>query len=344
MIGPNNIKSAILLISMCLSLFLANAKANIDDENQTSQEHSYLSDFNNNLRWSADFSSRLIDNSSASQTASLALIGYDLHSVISNGKKDIATIVLQNYLIRADDLNPHPGIFSDEDDWAFTYRSFFINYTNTCSNCPNIKFGHFIMPYGLEHDIDTAGELRDYNHGSNIGMKMDWGVSLNKQHRNFEYEISYTLGSGANLSHQSGRHIITGRISSPSYKSLTYGFSVLDVNTPNNQRQKAALDIKYYQGFFGYLFEIGSGEHNGKSVIDNQIEINWRNTQEQWLLFAQSYYSKVNNQTSKRALSLGARYEKDNRWSFEAKINQALHHNQANNRATTILAQIRYRY
>ena len=339
MIGSHNIKSTVSVISMCLSVFVTSVHS--QDQNQ---QHNYFTDFKNNLRWSADFSSRLINNSNASQTASMTALGYDIHSVISNGKKDAATFVLQNYLIRIDDLNPHPDIFSDEDDWAFIYRSFFVNYTNTCSNCPNIKFGHFIIPYGLEHDIDTAGELRDYNHLSNIGMKMDWGVSLNKQHRKFEYELSYTLGSGANLSHQSGHRIISGRISTPSYKNIAYGVSFLDADTPKTQRQKTAIDIKYYHGFFGYLFEIGAGKHNGQSVIDNQVEINWRNNQEQWLIFAQSYYSKENNQTSKRALTLGARYDKDNRWSFEAKVNQALHHNQANNRATTFLAQIRYRY
>lgn len=317
---------------------------NVYGENRTSQEHSYLEEFSNNLRWSVDFSSRIIDRSTASQTANMAHIGYDIHSVISNGKKDIATFVLQNYLTRANNLNPHPSIFSDEDDWAFTYRSFFVNYTNTCNNCPNIKVGHFVIPYGLEHDIDTAGELRDYNHASNIGLKMDWGVSLNKQHRQFEYELSYTFGSGAYLSHQSGRYIMTGRISTPSYKNLAYGLSLLEAKTPNNQRRKVAIDIKYYQGFFGYLFEIGAGKHNDQSVIDNQIEINWRDWQEQWLLFGQSYYSKVNNQTSKRVLAIGTRYEKDQRWSFEAKINQALHHNQANKRATIFTAQIRYRY
>lgn len=340
MIGPKAIKSNTLLVLIypvltCLSLFSAFTFA---DEND------YLQTFTDNMRWNADFSSRLIHNTDSSKTASMAFIGYDIHSVISNSKKDIATIVLQNYLIRADDLNPHPGIFSDEDDWAFTYRSFFINYTNTCSNCPNIKLGHFKMPYGLEHEIDTQGELRDYNHTSNIGMKMDWGVSLNKQHRNYEYEFSYTLGSGAYLSHQSGRYIITGRIASPSYKNFSYGLSIVDVNTPNNQRQKAAIDIKYYRGFFGYLFELGSGKHNSQSVIDNQIEINWRDIQERWLLFAQSYYSKVNNQTSKRTLAIGARFEQDQRWTFEAKINQALQSSQTGKRSTTVLAQIRYRY
>ena len=344
MIGLPYIKPTALILAMCLSLLSINANS----ESQNRQQHSYINDFSNNLRWTADASTRLISNLNdtrpSGQNASLAFFGYDIHSVISNGQKDIATIVLQNYFIRADNLKPHPSIFSDDHDWAFTYRSFFINYTNTCSNCPNIKVGHFIMPYGLEHDIDTAGELRDYNHNANIGMKMDWGISLNKQHRNFEYEISYTLGSGAYLSHQSDRHIITGRISTPSYKNLTYGFSILDVNTPSNQRQKAAIDIKYYQGLYGYLFELGTGKHNDQSVIDNQIEINWRDHQEQWLLFGQSYYSKVNNHTSKRTFALGARYEKDRRWSIEAKLNQALHRNHLGERSTTVIAQLRYRY
>ena len=326
---------ALVIITVITLLYLPKANSN--------ENHSYVDEFIANMRWTADFSAK-IQKGQNDRTATTHSIGYDIHSVISNGKKDIATIVLQNYLIRIDDLSPHSAIFSDEDDWTWFYRSFFVNYTNTCNNCPNIKFGHFIVPYGLEHEIDTAGELRDYNHGANLGLKMDWGFSLNKQNRTYEYELSYSLGSGANLDYQSGRHIISGRLSTPSYKNLIYALSLIDVNIEGKEKQKAAIDIKYYNGLFGYFFELGSGKHNSQSVIDHQFEINWRDSRENWLLFAQSYYSKISNHPSKRALTIGFRYQPDQRWTFEAKINQALHNNHNNKSANTLLAQMLYKY
>ena len=67
-----------------------------------------------NLRWAIDESVRGIVNGDG-DVATLAFFGLDVHKVFSTGNRDIATLTLQPYLTRVDDLVPTPPIFDAKE-------------------------------------------------------------------------------------------------------------------------------------------------------------------------------------------------------------------------------------
>ena len=66
--------------------------------------------------------------------------------------------------------HPKPPPFADgPNDWEFWHVSGDGRF--------NIKMGHFEMPYGIEHTINSNGTLRQFS--TNLGTKVDWGVTFN---------------------------------------------------------------------------------------------------------------------------------------------------------------------
>jgi hypothetical protein len=309
---------------------------------QTQPDFGLLDSFFSNIRWVADASTRVVQNDS--DTAYLQMLGFDIHTVIGNQYRDFGTLVLQSYLVRIDNLSPHPGIFSAEDDWAFTYRNFNFNYTDTCRNCPNVRIGHFLLPYGLEHSQDTMGQLLDYNNGRNLGHKADWGLSINKQHRRFEYELGYSLGSGQKIKTNSNQHMITGRIGTLRNANQVYGLSFVHARLAQNKRKKIALDVQYYLQFWGVFAEFGWGKHQSNHSTDSLIELNWRNNNENLLLYTQITYNTVATQADRSNWAGGLRFEPDSKLSVEIKLTRPLQDISNGHKPWSYTAQLRYRY
>ncbi len=71
---------------------------------------------------------------------------------------------------------------------------------------PRVRIGHFEIPYGIEHAINTNGTLRNYRHSANLGIKADWGLAINGETTSFEYEVSASRGSAQSLHHNSLHH------------------------------------------------------------------------------------------------------------------------------------------
>ena len=302
-----------------------------------------IDSFFSNIRWVADASSRVI-HSDANDIACMQMLGLDIHSVIGNPYQDYGTLILQTYFVRIDNLSPHPDIYNDENDWAFTYRNFNFNYTNTCRSCPNIKVGHFLLPYGLEHSQDTMGQLIDYNHVKNLGYKADWGITLNKQHRKFEYELGYSLGSGQKLQTKANQYMLTGRIGTLRNTNQVYGLSFVDAEVKQLKRQKVAIDMQFYRHFWGFLTEFSWGKQQKHSTTDSLIELNWRNDDESLLLYSQATHNTVSGQASRRNWIAGLRYEPDNNLSLEVKLIHPLHSTANGLKPWIYIAQLRYRY
>ena len=151
-------------------------------------------DFSDNLRVSLDGSARFNKNSAADNTSRIYALGLDTHKVFSSANGDIGYAVGQLYLTKLSNQSPFPSLFNSSDDKQFIIREAHLNYTAGPQWLPNIRVGHFTLPFGVEASIDTNGRLLDYNHGKNLGTKLDWGLGFNKVLTHVEYEFSYTLG------------------------------------------------------------------------------------------------------------------------------------------------------
>jgi len=168
-----------------------------------------------NSRLALDASSRASHLTKQNPIAYTHALGFDWLTVLSSSNKDIGTLLLQGYLTRLHNTQMFPGFFQDEDDTEFVYRIFNFNYTALPGNLPNIRIGHMEIPYGLEHVINTNGTLRQYAQPRNLGLKADWGVSLNKQFERFEYEVSATTGGNHRIRNNEVTRPVARRITTP---------------------------------------------------------------------------------------------------------------------------------
>lgn len=239
-------------------------------------------DFADNLRVSIDGSARLNQNIAAANTSRLFALGLDTHKVFSTPTGDMGYAVGQLYFTKLSNQTPYPWMFDSPDDQKLVIREAHINYTASPKWLPNIRVGHFTLPFGLEASIDTNGRLLDYHHGKNLGTKLDWGLGLNKVLSNVEFEVSYTLGGKDEPKAINDSAVFSGRMGSLSHLDFVVGLSVLNANIDNIKRKRLAVDWQYYWRTWGFLGEIAFGK-------DNKMNQQWR--QETYGLFELSKIS-----------------------------------------------------
>lgn len=180
--------------------------------------------FGNNSRWSIDASTRITRNIEKNNNAFQQVLGLDIHKVFSNKTQDIGTLTFQPYIVKLNNVAQAPFIFDHGNDTELTWRIANFNYTALAQGKFNIRIGHFEVPFGLEHHVDTNGTLRQLTINDR-GIKADWGISVNGILPNLEYEIALTRGSGNDIKSTENPHIFSGRIATPSHKNLITGIS-----------------------------------------------------------------------------------------------------------------------
>lgn len=275
-----------------------------------------------NMRVSLDLSSRITHFDRADETGYTNVAGLDLHKVFSGNDGDIGTLTVQLYWTRIDNLIMRPGFFDGPDDTELVYRIVNFNYTGFGTQAPHIRVGHFEIPYGLEHTIDTNGNLRDYTHGRNLGVKADWGVSVNGGLPTLEYEVSYTLGGGQEAERKDGSYVWAGRLGTPRDDNQVYGVALYHAELKNTERNRLGLDAMWYYDLYGLFAQLDIGEDADNDVLNGIVELNWRNPQETWLLFLQNqYFSTDRSDGDQQALrhNLGVQYTPDSHWDFSAQ-------------------------
>lgn len=230
---------------------------------------SCYANFTNNLRWSIDASARLNSNRALENTSRIYVLGLDSHKVFTSDLGDVGYGVGQIYFTQLSNQIPVPWMFESKDDSKFVFREFHLNYTALPRWLPNIRVGHFTLPFGLEENIDTNGRLLDYYHGQNLGTKLDWGLGLNKVLNNFEYNISYTLGGKDKAKSIDNSYAVTGRVGTLSHLNLVMGISLFNAEIDMVKRKRFAFDWQYYWGTWGLLGEFAFGE-------DNEQQGNWQ--------------------------------------------------------------------
>jgi len=267
--------------------------------------------------------------------ANVFAIGFDANAKISRWNRDLATIIVQLYGVRLENHPAPPPFFEGEDDWEFTPRICNVNFHLSGDGRFNIKAGHYEMPYGLEATINSNGTLRQFTHPSNLGTKVDWGVTANGTFPKFQYEIGLSRGSGMEFESRGNPYAVAGRIGTPidtenfwgttSYGLSFYQADLLLRNGTLMDRWRVGLDGQHYIGPFGGLGEISFGETAGEATINMLTELNVSNPKETLLTYSQ--FRWVNQ---KRAMAwddsgsivFGVRYAPDNHWALSAQFTQ----------------------
>ncbi|MCH7720287.1 MAG: hypothetical protein IH988_04770, partial [Planctomycetes bacterium] len=273
--------------------------------------------WSDNLRLTLDLSSRVTLSTRRGKVGSEQVIGLDLHKVFSDASGDWGTLRLQPYLTRIDNLAPRAPFFEDDDDWELAFRFFDFNYTRVDRGRLNFRIGHFEIPYGLEHLIDTNGTVRQLIPGRNLGLKADWGVSANGVLPYFDYELALTRGTGNEFFHRRGPFTVAGRIGTPRDRNVILGMSVFHgrvwspaavgqwrsgLRPPSRveadrgltdtaggrgrddilRRTRFGIDVQWYLGTFGMLAEVSFGRDYNQDVFNGLAEINWSNADDTW--------------------------------------------------------------
>ncbi len=305
-----------------------------------------------NLRFRIDLSSRQIYSTGTDELHGVEFIGTDLHKVFTDDSGDVGTLTLQGYFTRIEDEEIRPGFANGE--WTYVYRIFNYNHVLLPRGRMNLKIGHFEIPMGLEHSINTNGTLRDYTHGRNIGVKADWGASLNGVLPGAEYEVSVTRGSGNNWETEGDPYIVAGRIATPGHRNVVWGVSAMagDVFVQNSggqtvERERLGVDVQWYLNQYGVLGEVSVGEANGEGTSTSLIELNRTANSGHWMAYAQYIYSTrdpdLGSSLDASTVLLGAKWDLK-RWDFSLQLSHDLDSFDGNSERNVYVAQARYRF
>ena len=244
----------------------------------------------NDVRFSWDLSTRSVHAAGVDRTGFLTAFGADIHKVFSSPAGDIGILRLQGYALRADGLPMTPGFFDSAHDWEWTYRFFDFNYTRYASEGVNLRVGHFEVPYGLEQTQSTNGTLRDYFSRTNLGIKADWGLSLNGANATREYEVGLTRGSGNLYRDLEENYVFAGRLGTSREEPLAFGASFMSARLASNglaRRERLGLDAVWSGPKATLLGELNIGHDENVDITNGLFELNISSPDERKLAYTQ---------------------------------------------------------
>ena len=315
-----------------------------------------------NLRFNIDLVSQFEITRRRGEPAWRNAAGVDIHKVFSDRRGDIGTAVLQSYYVRRDNALPVPAHVEDDDDWELEFHDFYFNLTRWGRGRANLKLGHFDLPFGLEPTVDTHQRVRQLIPGPNLGMKKDWGLSLNGDFPRFDYELSFTRGSGAEyvgarrpgVSARSAdrNYAFAGRIGSPSDRNLFYGLSGFygQVLNPRNdliiRRVRGGVDAGWVLDQFTLLGEASLGRNFDFDVFNTLVELDWISPYAKWKAWLQGIYlgreSAATNWDEQIMLRLGGECQITGRWSASSQFSYDLEKFAAGPSDSKFILQTRY--
>ena len=301
----------------------------------------------NDTRHRLDLSVRSVHKAGVERTGLLSAVGLDIHHVYSSSTgPDLGTLRLQGYALRADGLPMTPGFFEDTHDWEWTYRIFDFNYTRLSAKGVNFRIGHYQVPYGLEQTQSTYGTLRDYLSMTNMGIKADWGVTMNGQLPDYEYELSLSRGSGQAYKDLEENYLFAGRIGTPREDNLCVGASFMSGRLPNGgfmHRERVGVDAIWTLPIVTVLSEINFGKNAETDVASGMLEVNCTSSNEQELAYVQVLGSDTDGD-DKYWATLGSLHHLGEGVSLSAQWKVDLDAFDGKERSEAFMLQLRYRF
>lgn len=298
-----------------------------------------------NVRFKVDVAGRVIHYFNNDNNVFVSWVGLDYQNVLSGLSGDVGTFTLQPYLTYVDSPN--------QDELKLIFRIFNFNYTALFQGKLNFKAGHFEVPFGLEHEINTNGTLRQYTNPANFGLKGDWGISLNGVLEDGNYEISLTRGTGRDWSNTGNPFVLAGRFASPGERDFQMGVSFLiaevqKLSAPGFTvaRNRAGLDVTYGLGAFTLLAETSIGDEEGREQRSSLLEFNWMDKQQDLMVYNQLRYfrNEIGLSWNKQIVNvLGVRYTPGNAFSVSMQWSKSLS-DQLKPEVNVVASQLRYRF
>lgn len=302
-----------------------------------------------NARSAFDVSTRQIRNLDAGETFSLNTYGLDFHKVFTNENGNIGTLVFQPYIAQVSNHPNPPSFFEDGDDWDLQWRVVSFNYTGLSKGGFNLRLGHFEVPFGLEQNIDTNGTLRQYSF-MDRGVKCDWGVTVNGNLPQLDYELAISRGSGNDYLRRDDPYILSGRIGTPSHQNTIYGISYLYgevlAGDETVKRKRIGLDVAHYVNQWELLGEFSGGENEDQEVMNWLAEVSWRNITESVHVYIQAnnaFVKQDNSWEDKLNSTLGMNWKVNNDLSLSSQLVHEFENSYAKKADTTALLQLRFR-
>jgi hypothetical protein len=275
--------------------------------------------------------------------------GLDMHTVISGDRGDIGTLTFQPFLLRIDNAERAGPLFDDGNDWALQWRIANFNYTGIGHGKFNIRIGHFEVPFGLEQVEQTNGTLYQLNSPAALGLKADWGATVNGVLPTVEYEVGYSLGSGNEID-AGGNGIFAGRIGSRSDRRVRLGASFLNGEqqlpvTVNRERYGVDLGIALAPGI-DVAWELAVGKDDGQSVTHRLAQLRWTDSSESWNAYLQLRDAKRRSESAvddSTSICIGVRMEPNRHWSLSAQWAREVDAFAGGMVGNSLMAQLRYR-
>jgi len=187
----------------------------------------------------------------------------------------------------------------------------------------NIKIGHFDVPFGLEPELDTHPTLLQTLHQNNFKFVKDWGISMNGQLDNIDYEIALTAGSGDDLILNRGNYLVSGRFTNPVDNQFRWGISGAFGNTLREGESvnlwRTGFDMQYYYAQWTFKGELYGGETGGHTSFGVLGEVDYTFPGEKLEMELQ-FQDSTNNidlpDSHNTALILGLTYRLSPSWTF----------------------------
>ena len=313
--------------------------------------HEAVAPMGSDLRVTLDLATRVTWDDTRNEATSSSFVGVDLLHVFSGPSGDRATLTLQGYLTHVDTPPgaSTPGV--DGGDWFFNHRILNLNINLLDRGRLNLRVGHFEIPFGLEQDVNTNGTLRQYTHVQNLGVKADWGASVNGVLNGVEYEAGLTRGSGNEWLNRGRPWIASGRVGVRPSAGLSVGVSAFsgEVLTANNtvRRERVGVDAAKELGPLTLLGELSTGRNEGRDVWSTLGEVNWQTNREDLLVYVQHRHLDIDtpaNDDPAASFTLGARWAPDNHWALSAAVEQDTDQPSGLTRDRRLVTQVRYRF
>jgi len=303
-------------------------------------------DRRDNTRFSWDYSLRGVHAAGTPRTGMLGAIGADLYHVFSSAAGDIGTLRLQGYALHADGLPMTPPFFDSAHDWEWTYRFFDFNYTRYASQGVNLRLGHFEVPYGLEQTQATNGTLRDYFSKTNLGIKADWGLSLNGENATHEYEFGLMRGSGNYYKDLDENYVFAGRVGTAREHNLAFGASFMSARLPAGglaHRERLGIDVIWNAPIATVLGELNIGSDEDVDIASGLFEVNVTSPDERKLAYAQLLGTDADGD-DKYWANIGVLNNLSEGITLSAQWQVDLDAIEGSDRSESLMLQLRYRF
>ena len=276
-------------------------------------------------------------------------------------------LVLQAYALRIDNFPDPPSLFDDGNDWEFVWKTANFNYTGFGDDRLKIRVGHFDIPYGLEHLLDTNLGLEQTIAAQNLGSKRDWGVSVNGTGADYDYELALLRGSGLRYEDDDGPVAVAGRLGSDRSANQIFGISgyfgdaltqtgvdriqLFDLATGDSsdtilRRSRIGLDYQQFFGNWALQGEASAGEDEGLDVANFFAAMKWDPLESDWQAWTQirALNQRSDGWRDNISVVAGMLYSPAAKWSIGLQVAHDLTRFDDGDEVTAVSLQVRFRY